>query len=384
LSSLQTSCTQEDTQKYFWDSFDLNGDNAPQGANANDPGSCSIEEPLGAVGGDPQVEAEHPASSSGDNLNIVRSPDSKVINANQNTIQRILKTNGPIDSTRDIETLPEDFGHDARPRETNTIAAKDNDNNSNASDDEPQFGSVYPTNVGAAKAPSTSFEQLLASNDDINFADEEDDEIVDNDERPNSYDYHLHLNNYLPQHNISEASETDEQTPMLSRHPLPNLLNNGFRSPNANTTSRVAGMTSFYKPQMKTNRGNGMASFNPDNNGADNVIDLNQSISALPELENESVITNSDLQFSNHPLSNIAHLKSAIPPPASLSSDGHSTSNGILRPLTLNTTNGEDLFTASRTKDLDNLCELEDSDCETPTVSDTKTMPSSTPRVTRV
>jgi hypothetical protein len=35
--------------------------------------------------------------------------------------------------------------------------------------------------------------------------------------RQNSYDYHLHLNNYLPQHNISEASETDEQTPMLSR-----------------------------------------------------------------------------------------------------------------------------------------------------------------------
>ena len=31
------------------------------------------------------------------------------------------------------------------------------------SDDEPQFGSVYPTNVKDAKAPSTSFEQLLAS-----------------------------------------------------------------------------------------------------------------------------------------------------------------------------------------------------------------------------
>ena len=55
-----------------------------------------------------------------------------------------------------------------------------------------------------SKAPSTSFEQLLASNDDINFAD--DDEDSDSrahggssgaDECPNSYDYCIHPNNYL-------------------------------------------------------------------------------------------------------------------------------------------------------------------------------------------
>ena len=46
-------------------------------------------------------------------------------------------------------------------------------------------------------------------------------------EQANSYDYHLHLNNYLPTYNISENSETDEQTPMLDRR-------RQIISPNAN------------------------------------------------------------------------------------------------------------------------------------------------------
>ena len=84
--------------------------------------------------------------------------------ANQNTIQRILKTNEPIDPTRDIETLPEDFGHELNDKQgDNNMNTKDKDSMSHDSDDEPQFGSVYPTNVSNAKAPSTSFEQLLAS-----------------------------------------------------------------------------------------------------------------------------------------------------------------------------------------------------------------------------
>ena len=33
----------------------------------------------------------------------------------------------------------------------------------------------------------------------------------------NAYDYHLHLNNYLPTYNVSETDQSDEQTPMLSR-----------------------------------------------------------------------------------------------------------------------------------------------------------------------
>ena len=52
--------------------------------------------------------------------------------------------------------------------------------------------------------------QLLALND-IDYADDENDEV------PNNYDYALHLNSYLPTYNISET-DTDEQTPMLSRH----------------------------------------------------------------------------------------------------------------------------------------------------------------------
>ena len=386
LSSLQTSCTQEDTQKYFWDSFDLNGDNSAPGECENDPGVTDLVGQMGAVGGAPTVPVEQ-SSNAMDSLetssNVVRPPEIKEGNTNQNTIQRILKTNGPIDSTRDIETLPEDFGQDSipRPSEGHTRFTHDNDIRSNDSDEEPQFGSVFPSNVSNSKAPSTSFEQLLASNDDINFAD--DDEDDDNGEKPNSYDYHLHLNNYLPQHNISEASETDEQTPMLSRHAPPNLLNNGFRSPNANTTSRLAGAPTFFQQNNpSTNRVNGSNRFNSDSNGTD--VDLNQSISALPELESDSVISNNDLQFTQHPLSKMSGLKSAIPPPASLSSDGHSASNGILRPLQLNTSNGEIFANASKGEDLDNLCELEDSDCETPTIDNAKTVLSSTPRVTRV
>lgn len=62
-----------------------------------------------------------------------------------------------------------------------------------------------------------SFEQLLALNDDINFADEDDLESPVNAELPNNYDYHLHLNNYLPTYHMSETSENEEQTPMLDR-----------------------------------------------------------------------------------------------------------------------------------------------------------------------
>ena len=62
-----------------------------------------------------------------------------------------------------------------------------------------------------------SFEQLLALNDDINFADDDDLESPVNAELPNSYDYHLHLNNYLPTYHMSETSENEEQTPMLDR-----------------------------------------------------------------------------------------------------------------------------------------------------------------------
>ena len=38
-----------------------------------------------------------------------------------------------------------------------------------------------------------------------------------NEEVDNAYDYHLHLNNYLPTYNVSETDQSDEQTPMLGR-----------------------------------------------------------------------------------------------------------------------------------------------------------------------
>ena len=99
LSSLQTSCTQEDNQKYFWDSFDLNGDGSEQANSDSNQGACNIDSHLGAVGGAPQV----PGSQIINGVNP-RSPQSKENKANQNTIQRILKTNEPIDPTRDIES----------------------------------------------------------------------------------------------------------------------------------------------------------------------------------------------------------------------------------------------------------------------------------------
>jgi hypothetical protein len=74
----------------------------------------------------------------------------------------------------------------------------------------------------------------LALNDDINFADEED-ESPSMAELPNGYDYHLHLNNYLPTYNISENSETEEQTPMMDRRQRRAML-----SPNANTDFDVS------------------------------------------------------------------------------------------------------------------------------------------------
>ena len=134
-----------------------------------------------------------------------------------------------IDPTRDIETLPEDVRIDTMPRKMPTsgqflvTSGPTQDNLSNAdTEDEPQLGTVV-----FKKPVSTSFEQLLALNDDINFADEDDESPTCGRELPNSYDYHLHLNNYLPTYNMSENSETDEQTPMLDRYVL-KIINKVF------------------------------------------------------------------------------------------------------------------------------------------------------------
>merc|ERR1719323_240741 len=193
LNSLPAS-NADDTPKYFWDSFDLNnGEEAPDQANKN-------------------MTSEVDANRT-DNASFVSGESSAGDRA------RLLPT-ASIDPTRDIETLPEDVRIATMPRKP----IHDNVSNVDTEDDEPPMGQVFPR-----QPVSTSFEQLLALNDDINFADE-DEELQSPSmgyEQANSYDYHLHLNNYLPTYNISENSETDEQTPMLDRR-------RQIISPNAN------------------------------------------------------------------------------------------------------------------------------------------------------
>ena len=53
---------------------------------------------------------------------------------------------------------------------------------------------------------------------EVNYADQEDDD--DSVEIPNTYDYQLHLNNYLPTYHLGSDPDTDEATPMLGRHAL--------------------------------------------------------------------------------------------------------------------------------------------------------------------
>ena len=374
LSSLPTSCAADDTQKYFWDSFDLNGDSAAAtGAEATNIQHSAIGGIMSSNGQEPMGGLlPKPGFSSIGNSSFVSSSESNENNLNIHV--NALATSVPIDITRDIETLPEN-GTIHKPKgkkEGNTDADDD-------SDDEPQFGSVFPSNVGGNQGNhSTSFEQLLASNDDINFADDDDEEIVGNGECPNSYDYHLHLDNYLPEHNISEASETDEQTPMLSRHPPPNITHNIIKSPNANRVNPPSAVGPSY-----------VLSSNLKN--MDEESDLNRSIAALPEIDNASVTDHPN--FFHHVPSKLSGINLPMAPP-SLSSDGHSNSNGINRPTHLTTDNTTGVCSSNGNhQDLDNLCELEDSDCETPTVTEMKTLPlpaaqssssSSTPRVTRV
>jgi len=178
LSSLPTSNT-EDTQKYYWDSFDLNG---------------------------PEEQEQHPRLLQDVTALPETVDNSSFISSESNENNLLLPHPVPppclpnksniivVDSTRDIDTLPEDL------KLVNNGQSNNNENDdviSNAgSDDEPPLGAVYPP-----AACSNSLEELLALNDDINYADDDD----EGHEAHNSYDYHLHLNNYLPTHNISEA-----------------------------------------------------------------------------------------------------------------------------------------------------------------------------------
>lgn len=269
ISSLPTS-TAEDTPKYFWDSFDLNN---PEGTDDVPKDKMTSE-----------IAANDSASFvSGESSNNERT--------------RLLAP-AAIDPTRDIETLPEDVMIATMPRRMH----RGHDTVSNAdTEDEPQMGQVFARNP-----VSTSFEQLLALNDDIHFADD-DDMIASpvNAEQPNSYDYHLHLNNYLPTYNLSEYSETDEQTPMLDRRRLimsPNSnrsIHDYDISSDYNASIRALPEDKFLKPQppltsssIKSNLVK--TSNNGDTNGTlDNLCELEETDdeeeAATPTVENKSL-----------------------------------------------------------------------------------------------
>jgi hypothetical protein len=295
LSSLPTSNT-EDTQKYYWDSFDLNGGEEPE------PHPRLIPEVSAAAEG---VDSNSFVSSESNENNLLLMNPTKAAAGRR------------VDPTRDIDTLPED---DAGVLNNNPA---DEAVSTAGTEDEPQLGAVYPQ-----AATSNSLEQLLSMNEDIHFADDDD----DGHEAQNSYDYHLHLNNYLPQHNMSEASETDEQTPMLARKQN-EFLYQGVTSPNANFRRFPPSPVRLMKTDV------------------DAASDYNRTITALPE--------------------DPFRQKSA--PPSSLRLPNLNPLNAV--PAT------------TRGGDLDNLCQLEESDddCETPTVE--MKGPSATsnlPRVTQV
>lgn len=108
----------------------------------------------------------------------------------------------PVDPTRDIETLPEDDTETCDP--------------DGVSECESQLGAVYPDDSSPMHQTNKSIEELMMVNG-MGYADEEEDgESVD---IPNTYDYQLHLNNYLPTYHLgSDPDTTDEATPMLGRH----------------------------------------------------------------------------------------------------------------------------------------------------------------------
>ena len=94
-----------------------------------------------------------------------------------------------------------------------------------------------------AQPASKSIEELLAADDDLKFFDDVNNAAGDmdrgNDEVDNAYDYHLHLNNYLPTYNVSETDQSDEQTPMLGRS-----INNASSGKNKNNLDTSSEMNS--------------------------------------------------------------------------------------------------------------------------------------------
>jgi len=131
---------------------------------------------------------------------------------------------GPVDPTRDFETLAEDDMEDDAggqgTREPRRQSLEDDDD----SECESQLGAVYPDGEEVTTSPmhqtNKSIEELMMING-VNYADDEDDDDMGglNGDIPNSYDYHI--NHYLPTYHLGSDPDTqDEATPMLGRHPF--------------------------------------------------------------------------------------------------------------------------------------------------------------------
>merc|ERR1719226_305385 len=89
-----------------------------------------------------------------------------------------------------------------------------------------------------------------------------------NDEVDNAYDYHLHLNNYLPTY-VSETDQSDEQTPMLGR----SINNAGSRKNknNPDTSSEMNGSIAALPEDSSS-----VTAANGHSNG-DNLCELEDS-----------------------------------------------------------------------------------------------------------
>jgi hypothetical protein len=238
LSSLPTSVAEE-SQRYFWDSFDLNNDPATVTAAANAAAAAA------AAG---VAAATKMAQEAGDSM----ARQSADFAANTSTLPPAGK---PVDPTRDIETLVED---------TADIVSR-----ADTEDDGPQLhGSVYPT---AAQPQSKSIEELLALEDDLQFADSDHNNGLGggcNGEMDNAYDYHLHLNNYLPTYNVSETDQSDEQTPMLAAGNA-KMKNNANRNVDLDTSSEMNGSIAALPEDAGSN--------NCHNGDLDNLCELEDS-----------------------------------------------------------------------------------------------------------
>ena len=176
---------EDDCQRYHWDCSDWANQTALPALSELSNGEVLENSSW-------MSELHRNSSSQG----LCRGPDGSVRPTYPNPAE-------PVDSTRDIETLAED----------DEVVKEGEDENSEC---ESQLGAVYPQDDSPVHQTNKSIEELMMVNE-VNYADDNDDE--DSLEIPNSYDYQLHLNNYLPTYHLGSDPDTDEATPMLGRHP---------------------------------------------------------------------------------------------------------------------------------------------------------------------